>query len=334
MKTQEVVRKLLASKDPVIQLKVYLRLLEHDYESPEVQKITSTIKERSPVISGLLHALSAQEQLYKTRKIGEGRVYKKWEGIHWVLADLADIGYPPGDQELLPSIQLELNWLLSEKRWATKKSINGRKRFCASQEGNGLFSIISLGLAEQVWEECSVLADRLQTYQWEDGGWNCDVRPEAINSSYHESAIPLRALNAFERKTKDPSAKKVIDQASELFLKRKLYKQTNYEKIIDTKWTKLSDPSYWMYNFLFGLKVIAECGRIKDPRCEDALQLLESKQLPEGGFPAEQKNYMRNPKSRYSPVDWGETNKGKMNEWVTIDALYVLKEADRIDIKV
>jgi len=334
MKTQEVVKKLLASKDSAIRLKVYLRLLEHDYESPEVQGIASTIKERSSVVSGLLRAISAQEQQYKIKQIGEGRVYKKWEGIHWVLADLADIGYPPGDQALLPSIQLELNWLLSEKRWATKKTINGRKRFCASQEGNGLYSIISLGLAEQVWEECSILADRLMTYQWKDGGWNCDVRPEAINSSYHESAIPLRALIAFERITKDPKVKKAINQSSELFLKRKFYKKMNSSKIIDGKWTKLSYPSYWMYNFLFGLKVIAECGKVKDPRCEDALQLLESKQLPEGGFPAEQKNYVRNKKSRFSPVDWGETNKRKMNEWITIDAIYILKEANKIDIEV
>jgi hypothetical protein len=334
MKTQEVVKKILVAKDPAVQLKVYLRLLEHDYETPEIQKITSTIKERSSVVSGLLDALSVQEKQYKTKKIGEGRVYKKWEGIHWVLADLADIGYPPGDQTLLPSIQLELNWLLSEKRWSTKKTINGRKRFCASQEGNGLFSIISLGLADCVWEECSILADRLTQYQWDDGGWNCDVKPKAINSSYHESLIPLRALNAFERKTKDTRARKAIDRATELFLKRKFYKKMNTKKIINSKWTKLSYPPYWMYNFLFGLKVIAECGKLKDPRCEDALDLLESKQLPEGGFPAEQKNYVRNQKSRYSPVDWGETKKSKMNEWVTIDALYILKEADRLDIEV
>jgi hypothetical protein len=334
MKTKEVVKKLLASNDSAIQLKVYLRLLEHDYETPEIRKLTSTIKEKSPVVSGLLSALSAQEQLFKTKKIGEGRVYKKWEGIHWVLADLADIGYPPGDQALLPSIQLELNWLLSEKRWATKKTISGRKRFCASQEGNGLFSIISLGLAEQIWEECSILADRLIQYQWEDGGWNCDIKPKAINSSYHESLIPLRALNTFEKKTKDPKAKKTVDQASELFLKRKLYKKVNSNKIINRKWTKLSYPPYWMYNFLFGLKVIAECGKVKDPRCEDALQLLESKQLPEGGFSAEQKNYVRNKKSRFSPVDWGESKRKKMNEWVTIDALYILKEANKIDIEV
>lgn len=324
----------MGSKDPAVRLKVYLRLLEYDYETNEVQKITSTIKEKSPVVSGLLNALSAQEQLYNTKRIGESRVYKKWEGIHWVLADLADIGYPPGDLTLLPSIQQELDWLLSEKRWASKKTIDGRKRFCASQEGNGLFSVISLGLAEHVWEECTILADRLITYQWEDGGWNCDVRAEAINSSYHESAIPLRALNIYEKATNDQKARKTIDQASELFLKREFYKKLNTNEIIDKKWTKLSYPPYWMYNFLFGLKIITECGKVKDSRCEDALQLLESKQLPEGGFPIERKNFVRNKRSRYSPVDWGESNRRKMNDWVTIDALYILKEANKIDIEV
>ncbi|MHA2226271.1 MAG: hypothetical protein ACXAC8_13765 [Candidatus Hodarchaeales archaeon] len=334
METKKVIKKLLGSKDPSVQLKVYLRLLEHDYETYEVQKITSSIKEKSPVLSGLLNALSVQHQLFKTGRVSKSRVYKKWEGIHWVLANLADIGYPPGDLSLLPYIQHELAWLLSEKRWTSKKTINGRKRFCASQEGNGLSSIISLGLADHVWEECSRLADRLISFQWEDGGWNCDVRPEAINSSYHESAIPLRALNVFERKINNSKARKASDQASELFLKRKFYKKMNTNKIINQKWTKLSYSSYWMYNFLFGLIVITECGKVKDPRCEEALQFLESKQLPEGGFPAEQRNFLRNKKSRYSPVDWGEVNKRKMNEWVTIDALYVLKTANKIDIQI
>lgn len=176
MKIKEVVNRLLASKDLAIQLKVHLRLLEHDYKNPEVQKITSAIKKTSIVVSGLLNALSAQEQLYKTERVGVSRVYKKWEGIHWILADLADIGYPPGDQTLLSSVQRELAWLLNEKRWASKKTIDGRKRFCASQEGNGLFSIISLGLAEHVWEECTILADRLITYQWEDGIVKCDLK--------------------------------------------------------------------------------------------------------------------------------------------------------------
>ena len=31
-------------------------------------------------------------------------VYKKWTGAHWILAALADIGYPPGDESLIPIV--------------------------------------------------------------------------------------------------------------------------------------------------------------------------------------------------------------------------------------
>ena len=41
------------------------------------------------------------------------RVYKKWQGIHWILTDLADIGYPPGDESLIPSRDFEMLWLFN-----------------------------------------------------------------------------------------------------------------------------------------------------------------------------------------------------------------------------
>lgn len=64
-------------------------------------------------------------------------------------------------------------------------------------------------------------------------------------------------------------------------------------------------------------------GRIRDPRCSDALDLLEWKRRPDGGWPAESKYY------RYSPhrftgagefVDWTGTGLRRSNDWVTVDA--------------
>ena len=82
---------------------------------------------------------------------------------------------------------------------------------------------------------------------------------------------------------------------------------------------------------LFGLKVLAEAGFIDDPRCQDALDLLESKRLPGGGWPAEKKYYRATDQEvRYrSLVNWGGTSKRRMNEWVTADALYVLRAGGR-----
>ena len=94
---------------------------------------------------------------------------------------------------------------------------------------------------------------------------------------------------------------------------------------MNRNFVKLHYPCYWHYDILFGLKVMAEAGFINDSRCAVALNLLESKRLPDGGFPAEAKYYRVTDKSIScrSLVDWGGTSKKKMNEFVTVDALSV-----------
>ena len=80
------------------------------------------------------------------------------------------------------------------------------------------------------------------------------------------------------------------------------------------------------------LKVLAEAGFLNDPRCSEALDLLESKQLPDGGFPAEERYYRVDNKklSGHSHVDWGGISKVHMNPFVSIDALTVLKQSGRL----
>ena len=105
-------------------------------------------------------------------------------------------------------------------------------------------------------------------------------------------------------------------------------------EIINKKWVMLRYPSYWHYDIISILKVLAETGKIQDKRCNDGLDLLETKRLPDGGFPKEDKYCQTaNPEKRYyTPSDWQTVNKKKINEWVTIDALYILKKAKRIDL--
>ena len=78
---------------------------------------------------------------------------------------------------------------------------------------------------------------------------------------------------------------------------------------------------------------MAEAGRIQDPRCQEALDLLESKRLSNGGFPAEAKYYRtgRSASSGRSTVNWGMTKAGRMNEFVTVEALTVLKAAGQLE---
>ncbi|QEE17927.2 hypothetical protein DSAG12_03765 [Promethearchaeum syntrophicum] len=323
MSKTNIINTLIGSKELAIRLKTYLKLLEHDYGSNEVKKLTKNIKTKSRVYKSLF------SHLPKKGEIPAKGVYHKWYGVHWILYVLADLGYPPGDLSLIPSRNFELDWLFSDQHWLKKPTIDGRKRFCASMEGNALYSLLYLKLDDG---RCSQLADRLIKYQWDDGGWNCDKKPKAINSSYNESLFPLRSLNLYSSIIDKPEVKIAINRAAEVFLKRDLYKNMHTGEIINPKWIKLSYPPYWHYEILSILKVLAEANRIKDKRCNDALDLLEKKRLDDGGFPAEARYYLGSAKSNISPVDWGGVNKRKSNPWVTLDALYVLKKAGRIDL--
>jgi hypothetical protein len=186
-----------------------------------------------------------------------------------------------------------------------------------------------LGLADERTDE---LAQRLMTWQWPDGGRNCDKNPGATHSSFMESLIPLRALALHAQVTGNRRSREAAERAAEVFLKRHLYKRQADRSVIQGDFVRLHYPCYWHYDILFGLKVMAEAGLIGDLRCQEALALLESKRLPDGGFPAEKKYYRvtdRRTSSR-SLVDWGGTGQRRMNEWVTADAPSVLKAAGRL----
>ncbi|MHA2245314.1 MAG: hypothetical protein ACXADY_10145 [Candidatus Hodarchaeales archaeon] len=317
-----IIDDLLNSDEPSIRFKICTNVLGQDIDSDKIKKLQQEIKS-SPRVKQLLLERD------KNGKI-PFHPYKKWYGAHWVLTSLAEIGYPPGDEDLIPLREQVYEWLLSKEHEKKIKSINGRVRRCASQEGNALFSLLTLGLPDDRTEE---LAQRLRSWQWTDGGWNCDKNPQAVNSSFMETLIPLRALALHAQMTNNSGSGQVAKSAAEIFLKRKMYKRRKDDTIIKEDFVKLHFPCYWHYDILFGLKVVNEVGLIHDERCNDALTLLETKKLPDGSFPAEKKYYQVTDslqRSGRSLVDWGGTSKRRMNEFVTVDALYVLKKAGRL----
>jgi len=129
-------------------------------------------------------------------------------------------------------------------------------------------------------------------------------------------------------------AREAVERAAEVFLTRKLYLRASNGKVIREEFTKLHYPLYWHYDILGALKVFAEIGMTDDVRFEPALDLLESKQLPDGGWPAEARYYKKvSPKFELGNdyVDWGGTSVKHANPWVTTDALYVLRSFARWD---
>jgi hypothetical protein len=304
------------NSEPALAWKVTVDVLGAAPASVAARK-AAQIVQNSPLVGQLISVCDMQ-----------GSAYRKWIGTHWTLSLLADLGYPPGDKSLRPLMEKTYEAWLSADHQKNIRLIAGRTRRCASQEGYAIWSSLQLGLADGRTDE---LVARLLKWQWSDGGWNCDKRPEADSSSFMETLIPLRALALYARLSGDPKVASAAEHASQVFLCRRLFKRRRDEALMDKHFVLLSYPSYWHYNILFGLKVMAEAGFISDPRCREALDLLESKRLPDGGFPAEE-SYSRptNPGlSGYTPVRWGGTSTHRTNPFVTADALYVLRMAGR-----
>jgi hypothetical protein len=106
---------------------------------------------------------------------------QKWQGPLCTFICLAEIGHRRGDRSLLPLRDQFREWLFAERHLLPPHSLlipgqEDRFRRCACQEGFQAWSEMRLGIADDTTEE---LIRRLKRWQWPDGGWNCDKRPEA-----------------------------------------------------------------------------------------------------------------------------------------------------------
>jgi hypothetical protein len=325
----QIVHRLLTSDEPSVRWRVRAEVLREPIDSAPMRHLREEVR-GSARVRALLKDRDARKN-----------VYAKWQGAHWVLAALADLGYPPGDDLLRPMAEQVRDTWLSDDFYvefeATSKAtvynrrgvpvMRGRHRRCASQQGNALRSLCRLGLTD---DQTPKLVERLLYWQWPDGGWNCDKNPAADTSAFAETLLPVRGLAAYG----SPEGLEAARRASEVLLSRRLlYRRTNGE-VIHREFALLHYPLYWHYDVLGGLRGLAEVGALADDRCADALDLLESKRLPDGGWPAERRYYKKVTDEialGNDYVDWGGTSTRRSNEWTTLDALYVLREADRLN---
>jgi hypothetical protein len=310
---EAVTQRLLASDEPSIVLRTRLDVLREAVGSKAVREARERVR-TSARVKTLLTGLDL------------GSPYSKWVGVHWVLVDLAELGYPPGDEALSALAQRELDWLVNMPGRDTARPVAGRQRQHASFEGNALYSLLTLALVEPSDARLGKLVRRLLEWQWPDGGWNCDRKPRAHVSSIFETVTPLRGLAAYEQLTHDATVRTAVQRAAEVLLSRKLFRRRTDNQTIHPAFLKLHYPCYWHYDVLFGLRVLAEAGFGADPRCAEALEYVQSRQLPDGGWPADEAfwRFTPRPGAGRSLVRWGPVGKTRINEFVSVGALSVL----------
>ena len=253
-----------------------------------------------------------------------GHPYRKWTGAHWRLISLVELGVPPHEPRAVAAAGHVLAWLTDPRRRITV--IGGLSRSHASVDGNALAACCRLGLAAD--RRVRQLAASLISWQWPDGGWNCDAKATGRRSSFHESLAPAWGLHEYWRATSDTAARDAASRAAELFLEHRLFRSQDSGQVISPTWLALRYPPYWHYDILQALLVLSRMGKARDPRAGDALDELEHRRRPDGRWQASGYWWRPQPSTTAAEVvDWGRSGP---NEMITLNALRALRAAGRL----
>jgi hypothetical protein len=306
-----VVAWLLASAEPAIRRLVRRDLLGQRARDDERRVLDG------PIVRALFDGQQADGGF-------GGHPYRKWVGGHWRLVSLVELGVPPGEPRALAALDPVLSWLAGDGHRRGVPVIAGLARRCGSQEGNALAVACRLGMADD--PRVHIIASGLLEWQWPDGGWNCDRRPEAHRSSFHESLPPIWGLHEYALATGDATARAAARRGAELLLDHRLFRTLTSGDTINAEWLTPHWPPYWHYDVLQALVVLVRMGLAGDGRTADARGELRRRRRSDGRWHASSR-WWKPPGSNRAPeaVDWRHHEAG--DRIVTLRALTVLRAA-------
>jgi hypothetical protein len=247
--------------------------------------------------------------------------YGKWRGAFWRLAALVDLGATADEPGVLDAAEQALAWLSNPSRLKRihRRRLEGRVRRCASQDGLGLYLCLRLDLRGD--ERLDTLAESLRCTQWPDGGWNCDLRPEASHSSFNETWGPILGLTEY-------GFAEEAARGADFLLRHRVVFSERTGRPAHPRIIELHYPPYWHYDLLVGLRTLLRAGALGDPRTADAVDVLESKRRSDGTWRVEGRWWKRpgSKGSNVEAVDWSET----ANVLLTERCVEVVRAAGRL----
>jgi hypothetical protein len=168
-------------------------------------------------------------------------------------------------------------------------------------------------------QDVDVVVSRILDEQLNDGGWNCEVEHGSVRSSFATTINVLEGLLAYERAT-GGSAESISARrrGEEYLLERRLFRRKSTGEVVNQAWLQFSFPTRWHYDVLRALEYFRSVGDAPDPRMSEAIDLVRSKQQPDGTWLLEN-TY---PGKVHFALEDGD---GRPSRWNTLRALRVLK---------
>jgi hypothetical protein len=176
----------------------------------------------------------------------------------------------------------------------------------------------TVALGAYLGQDVEGIVDRLLGEQLDDGGWNCEAENGSVRSSFASTINVLEGLLAHERAT-GGSRESVAARrrGEEYFLERNLLRRKSTGDVVDSAWLQFSFPVRWHYDVLRALDYFRAVGDTPDSRIGEAIDLVRSKQQPDGTWLLENTH----PGKVHFALEQGD---GRPSRWNTLRALRVL----------
>jgi hypothetical protein len=240
------------------------------------------------------------------REDGEGQ---PWTSTLPTLQLLHDFGLDPSSDRARRAVAL----VKENCRWehAGQPFFSGEVEPCI----NG--RVVTLGV--YFGQDVEGVVARLLAEQLDDGGWNCEAENGSVRSSFATTINVLEGLLAHERQTGGSARSIVARRRGEAYLlDRNLFRRKSTGEVVDPAWLRLSFPTRWHYDVLRALDYFRATEAAPDPRAEEAIDWLRSRQQPDGAWLLENTH----PGAVHFTLENGD---GQPSRWNTLRALRVLR---------
>ncbi|MBT8164932.1 MAG: hypothetical protein KJP22_04380 [Acidimicrobiia bacterium] len=162
------------------------------------------------------------------------------------------------------------------------------------------------------------IVDRLVGERLGDGGWNCEAENGSVVSSIDTTINVLDGLLAVERTGSGTAGVRDARRTGEEFLlERSLFRRKSTGEVVDQQYLDFAFPYYWRYDVLRALDYFRLAGADPDPRMGEAVEVVRSKQQPDGRWLLDRIHPGRVHFDIEGPV-------GTPSRWNTLRALRVL----------
>lgn len=314
--------------NPAIRYFTLRDLLDCPADDSEVRKARTRIMQTGPV-PAILKAQHPEGYWVKT-----GNSYSpKYQGGVWQIILLAELGADPSDERVRRGCEYLLSHSLAASGGFSANRAVSPSNAIHCLNGNLASAFFRLGCADDPrlkgvirWLAQAITGEG--GFEYYKSGTSGPIFACGINLGQPcgwGAVKAMRALSGIPAKQRTPEVRRAIKIGVDFLLSRDpAAADYPYTRRVSSTWFKLGFPlSYWA-DVLENLAVLVDLGHGNDPRLQNAIEFILSKQDADGRWKLG---------NDLNGKMWIDIEKrGRPSKWVTLRALRMLKRAGRLSL--